>query len=72
MSFFSLSEGFVQALPNGNFLVTESKKGHVFELTPDKMVVWDYFDSPKKDGDIYRMTRYPKDMIDRLQQEDSP
>ena len=62
-NFFTSNRGFVQALPNGNFLVTESNKGHVFELTPDKEIVWDYMNNQ---GEIYRMTRYPKEMIDRL------
>ena len=66
--FFSPIEGYVQALPNGNLLVTESKKGHVFELTLDKKRVWDYDDTTGQDGDIYRMTRYPKEMIDHLLQ----
>ena len=67
-NFFSHDQGFVQGLPNGNFLVTDSKKGHVFELTADKKIVWDYFDTMMKDGDMYRVTRYPKEMIDRLLQ----
>ena len=70
-NFFSESEGFVQALPNGDFLVTESKKGHAFELTPDKRIVWDYYDTTTNgDGEIYRMTRYPKEMIDRFLRKD--
>ena len=65
-NFFSPIEGFVQALPNGNLLVTESKKGHAFELRSNKEIVWDYYDTANKDGDIYRITRYPKEMIDRF------
>jgi Arylsulfotransferase (ASST) len=61
--FYSEWEGSVQALPNGNFLVTESTKGHAFELTPDKQIVWEYYNNG---DDIYRMTCYPKDMIDRF------
>jgi Arylsulfotransferase (ASST) len=63
--FFSPTEGFVQALPNGNFFVTESTKGHAFELTPDKKIVYEYY---ALDHLIYRMTRYPKEMIDHFLQ----
>lgn len=41
-SFLSYRQGAVQRLPNGNTLVTSSMAGHVFEVTPDKQVVWDY------------------------------
>ncbi len=67
INFFSPYQGFVQALPNGNFFVTESTKRRAFELTPDKKIVWDYY-ADNKDNDIYCVTRYPKEMIDRLLQ----
>ena len=56
----------MQVLPNGNFFITESDKNHVFELTPDKKIVWEYYGPFFNDHTIYRMTRYPKDMIDRF------
>jgi Arylsulfotransferase (ASST) len=75
--FYSLSQGYVQQLPNGNILVTEAEKGHVFEITPVKEVVWEFYHPDKQDKtnstdekkwglrqEIYRMTRYPKAMID--------
>jgi len=78
-NFYSLSQGYAQQLPNGNVLVTEAEEGHVFELTPDKKVVWEFYHpdrqneknstDKKKWGlrqEIYRMTRYPADMIDPL------
>ena len=80
--FFSAAEGAVQALPNGNFLVTESFKGHVFEVTPDKRIVWEYYCPSDKfnvrrfpdfmqaprdlEDKIARMTLYPEEMIDHL------
>lgn len=67
--FFSPKKGFVQALPNGNFFITDSIKGHIFELTPDKKIVWDF---NAGHGNIYRMSRYPKTMIDRLLQKGGP
>lgn len=66
--FYSEQGGFVQVLPNGNFLITESDKNHAFELTPDKKIVWEYYGSLSDDHTLYRMTRYPKEMIDRLLQ----
>ena len=41
-SFFSYRQGASQMLPNGNVLVTSSNHGHIFEVTPDKKVVWDF------------------------------
>jgi hypothetical protein len=34
--------GSYQILPNGNRLVTESDAGRIFEIAPDKSVVWEY------------------------------
>jgi len=39
----SYTQGYIQVLPNGNMLVTESEKGHVFELTRDKKIVWEFY-----------------------------
>ncbi len=84
-NFYSLSQGYAQYLPNGNVLVTESEEGHVFELTPDKQKVWEYYGPLQQDSsntddeskwglrqEIYRMIRYPKEMIDRLIQPPQP
>lgn len=49
-SFFSSWGGTVEKLANGNIVITESEKGHVFEVTPDKEIVWDYwhaFEGPR-------------------------
>ncbi|MBU0762817.1 MAG: arylsulfotransferase family protein, partial [Candidatus Altiarchaeota archaeon] len=42
-SFFSSSRGAAQELPNHNVLITESDRGHVFEITRNGTVVWDYW-----------------------------
>ncbi len=78
-NFYTLSQGSVQSLPNGNLLVTEAEEGYVFEITPDKKIVWEFYHPEKQNEknssdkkrwgrrqEIYRMTRYPKDMINRL------
>ncbi|CAN5140600.1 aryl-sulfate sulfotransferase [soil metagenome] len=39
--FFAPIVGGAQRLPNGNTLITDGPKGHIFEVTKDKKVVWD-------------------------------
>jgi hypothetical protein len=68
---FTLSQGYVQRLPNGNTLITESERGRAFEVTPAKEVVWEYYHPERQDASnsthpesygkrqwIYRMVRY--------------
>jgi len=77
--FYTLSQGYVQKLPNGNMLITEAEKGYVFEMTPDERIVWEFYHPDKQDKtnstdeskwglrqEIYRMIRYPKETIDRF------
>jgi hypothetical protein len=61
-TFFSSSRGANQRLPNGNTLITESDKGHVFEVTYDGEMVWEFYDPQIKEvskerATIYRMMR---------------
>jgi hypothetical protein len=69
-SFYSRTEGYAQRLPNGNTLITDSRKGRVFEVTKDKEIVWEWFNPEiNKDGrreGVYRMVRYPKNYIDKI------
>ncbi len=55
-----------QRLPNGNTLIVESDQGRIFEVTPDKEIVWDYrvpFRAGEDDGlvavmgDVHRINR---------------
>ena len=77
--FFTPSEGYVEKLPNNNLLITESEKGRVFELTPKKEIVWEFYHPGIQDKTnslhpesystrqwLYRMTYYEKDFIDSL------
>lgn len=48
--FFSKGTGAQQLLPNGNVLITESQKGRILEVTPDRRVVWEYF-NPRRIAD---------------------
>lgn len=71
--FFSKTMGGNQGLPNGNTLITESEKGHAFEVTADGEIVWE-FSNPdtRMTGNttnrtsIYRMRRLTPDEISRL------
>jgi hypothetical protein len=78
-NFYTLSQGSVQPLPNGNLLITESEKGRVFEITRDKEIVWEYYHTEEQNKTnsaheesfgtrqwIYKMERYPKEFIDKL------
>jgi outer membrane protein assembly factor BamB len=69
--FFSPSRGGAQPLPNGNVLITESTKGHVFEVTRDGELVWDFWnpDFRSEDGlrrTIYRMRRMSMESYRKL------
>jgi len=60
--FYTHANGGSQRLPNGNTLITESESGHVFEITADGQIVWEFY-NPAIDQEneerkvIYRMTR---------------
>ena len=41
-TFFTPVMGGVQRLTNGNTLLCESLNGRVFEVTPDREIIWDY------------------------------
>lgn len=75
--FYTLSQGYVQRLPNGNTLVTESERGHAFEITQEKEIVWEYYHPERQDASnsthpesfgrrqwIYRMVRYAPASLD--------
>lgn len=63
--FYSHYISCAQRLPNGNTLITEGSKGHIFEVTPGKEIVWDFV-SPitgKKGNPVYRATRIPPEWV---------
>jgi len=58
--------GFAQRLPNGSTLITESVKGRALEVTPQKAVVWEFY-NPHRAGEksdkiatLHKVLRYPK------------
>ncbi len=77
--FYTLSQGYVQKLSNGNVLVTESERGRAFEISPEKEIVWEYYHPEIQDSSnsmhpesygrrqwIYRMKRYEPSFIEKL------
>ena len=49
-SFYSYFASSVQRLPNGNNLVCSARHGHLFEVTPDGEVVWEYINPGQNSG----------------------
>ncbi len=69
-NFFSPTISGVRRLPNGNTLITEGNFGRMFQVTPDKQVVWEYInpyfpagpDGALVNG-VFRATHYlPEDI----------
>jgi hypothetical protein len=60
-TFFSSWGGACQILPNGNILITETDQGHVFEITRQGKIVWEFYNPMNtkngRRGTIYRMMR---------------
>lgn len=48
--FFSAFSGSNQRLSNGNTLIVESNAGHAFEVTPQKELVWEFY-NPARGGE---------------------
>ncbi len=65
-SFFSQAAGSVQRFPGGNTLISEDVPGRVFEVTPDKEVVWSY-QAPMRTA---RAHRYAPDHCAKLSELD--
>ncbi len=60
--FYSSSRGSSQRFSNGNTLITESNSGHVFEITKNGKIVWEFYNPQirkknKERAAIYRMMR---------------
>jgi hypothetical protein len=64
--FFTGGRGNADLLDNGNFLITETTGGRVFEVTPDGTIVWSYIN--RYDADrvltVNGATRYPESFGD--------
>lgn len=64
--FYSQLISSAQRLPNGNTLITEGSFGRLFEVTPDKEVVWEYIAPFEEAKLIYRAYRYPYEFVPQL------
>ncbi len=70
--FFSAIISGAQRLPNGNTLITEGVGGRIFEVTPDKEIVWEYmspYGIPMGSGQaretwVFKALKYSPDDID--------
>ncbi len=70
--FFSRLRGSAQRLENGNTLTTLSDSGHVFEITKDGQVAWEFWNpdvrrikNRSERAVIYRLNRYSVDYLKR-------
>ncbi|MGI6225498.1 MAG: aryl-sulfate sulfotransferase [Peptococcales bacterium] len=66
--FYSPLTSAAQRLPNGNTFITEGVGGRFFEVTPEKEVVWEFWE-PFTDNlaaIYYRAYRYPYNYIPQL------
>jgi Arylsulfotransferase (ASST) len=63
--FYTDTMGDHQPLENGNQLISESEKGHAFEIAPDGTVVWSWVNRWKDGsvGKISQATRYPANYL---------
>ena len=69
--FFSHYVSSVQRLPNGNTLITEGADGRLFEITPEREIVWEYvspYFGTNQPGvnRVYRAYRLPYDWVPQL------
>ena len=75
-TFYSQLISAAQRLPNGNTLITEGCFCRLFEVTPEKEIVWEYrapFDHLSRSPYIYRAYRYPYDYVPQLEKpEETP
>ncbi len=64
--FFSHNISSAQRLPNGNTLITDGANGRIFEVTPDKEIVWEFFSPMGPAGrhtPVYRAYRIPPEWV---------
>ena len=67
-SFFSHYISSAQRLPNGNTLIDEGADGRVFEVTPEREIVWEYVspffsDMKELQNGVYRAYRVPYEWV---------
>jgi hypothetical protein len=60
-SFFSSHLSGAQRLPNGNTLICDGGHGNFFEVTPEKGIVWEYYNSFGFPNHVFEIHRYSPD-----------
>ena len=66
-AFFSMNVSGSQRLPNGNTLITEGRSGRLFEVTPERDIVWEYINPfecihrGQRSRAVFRSYRYAAD-----------
>ncbi len=68
-SFFSGYISSAQRLPNGNTLICDGRKSRLFEVTPEKDIVWEFinpFVNKNASQEIYRCLRYSPQYTETL------
>lgn len=53
-----------QRLPNGNTLITEGETGRIFEVTPEKEIVWEYINPTN--NDIFKARKVPPSWVPEI------
>ena len=62
--FFTKTRGGSERLPNGNTLICSGNQGRLFEVTPKKEIVWEYYNpyiGEAQEIDVFRAYRYGLD-----------
>jgi outer membrane protein assembly factor BamB len=67
-SFFSIWRGAAQRLGNGNTLITEAERGHLFEVTPAGEMVWEYWNPDLVNGKRRRIYRVFRVGVERMRE----
>ncbi len=72
--FYSSNISGAQRQPNGTTLICEGGEGHLFEVTADKQIVWEYISpvagasvltqgSPPDNSNVFKVRRYAADFV---------
>ena len=75
ISFYSYHISGAERLPNGNTLICEGTFGRLFEVTPDRQLVWEYINpffavptgqpnAPERNA-VFRAFRYSEEEVAR-------
>ena len=68
-AFYSQLVSSAQRLPNGNTMITEGSFARIFEVTPEKEIVWEFKNPFENEGAamMYRTYRYPYEYVPQVE-----